>query len=80
MDFETGLVVRSKAGHDKGEFFVILQTETNYALICDGKRRKLQKPKKKKFIHLAVTNTKLTDDKLSTDKKIRTELKRFNNK
>lgn len=78
MEIESLVIVKSKAGHDKGNFFVVLSTKMNYAMICDGKRRKLDNPKKKKFIHLCVTNTKLDDNQISTDKKIRTELKRFN--
>lgn len=77
MDIEIGLVVRSKAGHDKGEFFVVVGLDRGYALICDGKRRKLQKPKRKKFIHLFVTNTILGKEEISTDKKIRTAINRF---
>ena len=47
MDYKRGQIVSSKAGHDKGCFFAIIADENPYALICDGKRRPLEKPKKK---------------------------------
>ncbi len=77
MDFVKGLIVRSGAGHDKEQFFVIIQRENDYAFISDGKRRKLEKPKKKKLKHLFPTNTKLQEESFSTDKKIRIALREF---
>ncbi len=41
MEFVKGLVVRSKAGHDKGSFYVVLDLETDAAVVCDGNRRAL---------------------------------------
>ena len=46
--FEKGMLVRSKAGHDAGEIFIITGTEDAYVYLADGKLRTLQKPKKKK--------------------------------
>lgn len=77
MDVDVGLVVRAKAGRDKGNFFVIVQIDGNYAYICDGKRRKLSKPKKKKFIHLSITKTKFKKSEIQTDKSIKSSLKLF---
>ena len=48
MNYIRGLVVRSKAGHDQGGFFTVLSSDERYAVICDGKRRSLEHPKKKK--------------------------------
>ena len=47
MDIRRGIVVKSAAGHDKGGFFTVLESDDVYAVICDGKRRSLEKPKKK---------------------------------
>ncbi len=77
MDFDESLIVRSRAGHDKGEFFVILQLEGDYAFISDGKSRKLENPKKKKLKHLFPTNIRVEKELLCTDKKIRTALREF---
>ena len=46
--FEKGMLVRSKAGHDAGEIFIITGTEDAYVYLADGRLRTLQKPKKKK--------------------------------
>ena len=41
-------IVRSLAGHDRGGLFCVLDTDGPYLLLCDGKRRKLENPKRKK--------------------------------
>lgn len=78
MEFQRGLVVRSLSGHDKGGFFVILECDSKFAVICDGKRRKLEKSKKKNLIHLAVTNTVADEGSMQTNRGIRKFLSAFN--
>ena len=56
MEIVVGSVVYSKAGHDKRKIFLVLSVEQDYAYIADGSLRKLEKPKKKKLIHLQATN------------------------
>lgn len=56
MEIIEGAVVFSKAGRDKGKKFLVLSLENNYAFIADGDLRKVEKPKKKKLIHLQKTN------------------------
>lgn len=52
-----GRVVYSKAGRDKGQFFIIVEyIDENYVYICDGDTRKIENTKKKKIKHLAFTN------------------------
>ena len=53
--FEKGMLVRSKAGHDAGEIFIITGTEDAYVYLADGRLRTLQKPKKKKKKHVQPT-------------------------
>ncbi len=55
MDFKRGQIVKARAGRDKDGFFVITELDGGYAYIADGRRRKVQKPKKKKLIHLLPT-------------------------
>ena len=50
--FETGSLVKSKAGHDKDDIFVIIGQQGEYVWIADGKGRTVEKPKRKKKIHL----------------------------
>ena len=77
MEFQRGLVVKSKAGHDKGTLLTVLEVKGKSLLLADGKRRCLNKPKLKKMIHVAPTSYVLTEDKLTTDKKILEALKQF---
>ncbi|MGE4352723.1 MAG: KOW domain-containing RNA-binding protein [Oscillospiraceae bacterium] len=47
-------IVRSLAGHDAGNLFLVLDIRGDRALLADGKMRKLQKPKFKSFKHLEL--------------------------
>ena len=47
-------IVVSLAGRDKGRRFFVLETDGNYAVIADGKVRKLENPKRKKLKHLRL--------------------------
>lgn len=53
MEFVRAQIVRSLAGHDKGELFCVVDAEGPYLLLADGKRRKASAPKRKKAIHTA---------------------------
>ena len=55
MDCVRGQIMRSLKGHDKGDFQVVLKTDGVYAYMADGKRRRMEAPKKKKLMHLAPT-------------------------
>ena len=70
MQLVKGMVVRSKAGHDKGCFFVVVKVENGFAYIADGKHRTVLSPKKKNPLHLAGTLTVLNEQSLLTDSKI----------
>lgn len=50
--FEIGMLVKSKAGHDKDELYVILDMQDEYLYLVDGKIRTLDHPKKKKIKHV----------------------------
>lgn len=53
MEITTDSVVLSLAGHDKGGVFAVVGTAgSQFALIADGRRRKVEKPKRKKLRHL----------------------------
>ncbi len=47
-----GQFVTSKAGRDKGEIFVILSESEREVLLCDGKFKTLEHPKKKNRKHV----------------------------
>ena len=50
--FEPGRVVESIQGRDKGYFFLVLEAAEGIVKIADGKRHRLENPKKKKTKHL----------------------------
>jgi len=78
MQLKRGTIVYSLAGHDKGDFQVIMDYDEKYAKVCDGKYRPLERPKKKKLIHIKLTNTVVDEEFLRTNKSIREVLKPFN--
>jgi ribosomal protein L14E/L6E/L27E len=52
-----GMIVHSKTGRDKDKYFIIVGIiDSDYVYISDGDLRKIDKPKKKKLKHLALTN------------------------
>ena len=77
MDCVRGQIMRSLKGHDKGDFQVVLKTDGAYAYMADGKRRKVEAPKKKKLMHLAKTNTVLTLSEYPTDNRLKQALAAF---
>lgn len=77
MEIKQGLIVRSIAGRDKGEFFVVIELNKDFAFIADGKNRKLENLKKKNQKHLSLTNGEIKIDKAISNKKIRIALKNF---
>lgn len=77
MQLTKGQIVKSFAGHDKFQNFVVVDFDTKFAFISDGKHKKLLSPKKKSLKHIKMTNTviDLTD---LTDKKLRSVLNSIN--
>ncbi len=74
MLLSRGLVVISKAGHDKNDLFVVLNFNGKNVIICDGKRRKLESPKSKNEKHLIFTNNKLDEESMKSNSSIRKAL------
>ena len=51
-----GRLVISTAGHDSGRVLCVLAHEGEYLLVADGRKRKVQKPKRKKLKHVKLIN------------------------
>lgn len=85
MKFKKFEIVRSIAGHDKDNIYLISQIlNKDYVLLIDGKIRKILNPKKKKGKHIVslniVENTleNIFEDKSKVnDSKIRKILKKY---
>ncbi len=58
MEFEKGMLARSKAGHDAGKVFVIADSDDTYVYLVDGEGRTLAHPKKKKKKHVQIIKEK----------------------
>ena len=54
-DIKVGQVVRSKAGRDKGRFFIVVSVEGDRVYLADGDLRRVEAPKKKNIKHIQVT-------------------------
>ena len=72
-----GNVVVSLAGRDKNKAMVIVEKTENYLLVCDGKERRLERPKRKNPKHLKFTNTFLEAHQLETNRALLKALKTF---
>ena len=67
---ERGTVVIASAGKEKGGYFVVTEVlDQRYVLIADGKRRPIEKPKKKNINHLKRTNSVI--DEIETNRQLR---------
>lgn len=71
-----GSVVRSKAGRDSG-FLVVTGVQEGYVLLADGKRRPLERPKRKNVRHIAATARILSEEEMATNRSIRRALREF---
>lgn len=79
---ELGNVVKSIAGRDKGNLFVVvgIDENENYIYLVDGDIRKVENPKRKKIKHIELTNyyDQNLADRIGKKRKITNqEVKRF---
>lgn len=56
-----GQFVISKAGHDKGEIYVIVAEEKDFVYLSDGRLKLPEKPKKKRKKHIQPITRTLED-------------------
>ena len=72
-------IVISLAGRDRGKLFYVLSTEKDYALLADGKTRRLESPKRKKLKHIrfvARSDSKVAKKLYAGDAVSNSELRR----
>lgn len=85
---EVGRIVRSKAGRDAGRYFVITALDgKEFVFVADGRKRRIEAPKRKRVKHLYVTEETISSlqCKLNAGEKvenfeIREELRAFTQK
>lgn len=52
----TGSVVMATAGKEKGQLFIVVNVADGFAFLCDGKRLKISRPKKKSLKHVKLVS------------------------
>ena len=74
---EKGRIVISKAGRDKYYYLAVVGERDGYLLLCDGKERPLERPKRKNAKHIALTGGILSDAQMSANRTLRKALREF---
>ena len=77
-------IVLSINGRDAGKYFLVIETQTGYSFLADGKGRKIGKPKKKKNKHLKLEDkatgiiaSKIINGEVVTNNEIKKALAMF---
>lgn len=83
-EYKIGGLVRSLAGHDKDEVFIIIKEDALYVYLADGRLRPLDKAKRKKKKHVQPINVvderlqnKLTSGGHVTDEELKFFIKTY---
>ncbi len=64
--FVPGMVVRSRAGHDRGRLYIVIGVESeNYLLLTDGNKRTLANAKRKNTKHVQTVGHAITSQELA---------------
>lgn len=79
MELKVGFIVKSKAGHDKGDLLVIAGFEDNKVLLCDGRQRPLERPKKKNLKHIEYFGVQIEKELMASNSKLRQTLNKLAN-
>lgn len=84
MNDEFGLIVKSLAGHDCNQFYILIDSDERFVYLVDGKSRVIDNPKKKNRKHVQLTKVRTLDNisskdiyKQLTNELIKKELKTF---
>lgn len=70
VDIKPGSLVIATAGRDKGGLFVAADAHDGFVYIADGRKRKLEKPKRKNTKHISPVGEHTQISEL-TNKKLR---------
>lgn len=74
--YRVGMLARSKAGHDAGKIYVIMDVDSAYIYLADGRIRTVDRPKKKKIRHVELI-CRENDVSAADDAQIRRILKEY---
>jgi ribosomal protein L14E/L6E/L27E len=54
MEITVGMFVKSKAGHDKNQIYVVINCDDEYVYLSNGRLKTTEHPKKKKIKHIQL--------------------------
>ena len=75
--WDRGSIVVSKAGRDKGYLLCVVGEKDGYVLVCDGKERPLERPKRKNPGHIELADCPRLSWELRGNKALRKALNRL---
>ncbi len=75
MNLQAGCVVKSLAGHDKGQYYILLSDEGKTVTVADGMYKTIAAPKRKNKKHIQAEREPLLTCGPLSDERIRRELK-----
>lgn len=76
-EYTIGMLAKSKAGHDKGNVYVIYDMDETYVYLVDGVLKTIDRPKKKKKKHIQIISRQY-DISAADDVAIKRILKVYN--
>ena len=78
MKVNTGSVVMATAGKEKGQIFIVIKVADGFAFLCDGKRLKISRPKKKSLKHVKLVQTEgLCEEEIEQNERTNALLRKF---
>ena len=72
-----GDLARSKAGHDKNRIYVIINEDSEYVYLADGKIRTVDNPKRKKKKHIQMIQNKINKTQMTRNEEIKRTVKMY---
>ena len=77
MEISLGDIVKSLAGRDKGEIYLVVALDGDFAYAVNGRSRKSDNPKKKRSKHLnKLSHSEFAEGKLQERKLTNVEIRR----
>ena len=70
----TGKLVRSKSGHDKGKFYLVVAAAGDMLFLVDGRKRTIANPKKKNIRHVQLVHSVAADIMNKKNKELPSDL------
>ena len=74
---DRGCVVVSSAGKDKGCVMAVLKAEPGALWVADGRKRPVQRPKRKNPRHALALDFRLDEGSMATNRELRRALARI---